>query len=252
MYNMGQIVTDEAEIGTWFESLICDISTRFTNLPISQLDVSVCSSVRIFVREAGIDWSTLWQKSPERPGALILTHVYQQGDTGEAVEADPDPFARNGGRIRHGGGALALAYGEMETKAHFPWIFEQLERGETVVVESVEELPPSARREKQVLLRYGMKSIAVVPLWMGREWLGCLSFATKGSERKWPGELVKRLELMGHLFTNAMARKAADNAMRENAARLQTFFDASVEGIITIDPQGLIESVNAARASFRL
>ena len=51
---------------------------------------------------------------------------------------------------------------------------------------------------------------------------------TTRAERDWPDALVKRLQLVAQIFANALARKRADQTLRESEARL-TLATASAE-----------------------
>src|SRR5437762_12174982 len=52
----------------------------------------------------------------------------------------------------------------------------------------------------------------------------------------------------GHQSTDEMTvrRKRAESALRDSQERLRAILETAVEGIITIDERGLIESMNAA------
>ena len=248
MQSQAEILVDDAGTAGWFESLVCDISSRFINLPIDQLDAGLERVLRQLSQGLELDRATLWQKSPGQSGVLLLTHGYRTPAVRGLTEAADEMFVNNGGRggrLHHAAGTVPMPYSHVDAKSYFPWTFERLKRGETVVVDSVEDLPSSARQDREFFLRYGMKSAVAVPLRMGADMLGCVSFACTQREKKWSKECVSRLELAAHLFTNALARKSAEAAMRENATRLQTILDTTVEGIATIDAQGRMESVNS-------
>ena len=245
MRSRTQALLDDAGSARWFESLVCDISSRFINLPVNQLDIGVERAQRLLCEGLELDRSSLWQKTAEKTGVLLLTHVHQQPEVRGITDVSDELFVKNGGQTHCDSVAETLPYGRMQVKSHFPWTFERLERGETVVIDRIDNLPSSARQDRESFLRYGTKSTVTVPLRMGADWLGCVSFACLLRERKWSQECVSRLEMVTHLFTNALARKSADAAMRENAARLQTILDATGEGIATIDAQGRVESVNS-------
>ena len=62
-----------------------------------------------------------------------------------------------------------------------------------------------------------------IPLSVGGEPpIGALGFNTTRAERDWPDALVKRLQLVAQIFANALARKRADQALRESEERFRT------------------------------
>ena len=46
--------------------------------------------------------------------------------------------------------------------------------------------------------------------------MGILGYDTTRAEREWPNALVKRLQLIAKIFTNALARKQSDEALQES------------------------------------
>jgi two-component system sensor histidine kinase UhpB len=51
--------------------------------------------------------------------------------------------------------------------------------------------------------------------------VGCLSLGTKGEERRWPDELVPRLQLLAEVFANALERQRSARAARESEERIR-------------------------------
>ena len=242
---LDHILVNEVETGGWFQSLMFEISTRFVNLPVNEVDAAIERAQRLLCEGFGLDRSTLWQKSPGQGHILRLTHAYQSAGQPEIMEASDQQLLSHSDWILNDSDMIPALYKRMEEKTCFPWVFEQIERGKTVVIKKLEDLPPAARRDREGLLRYGVKSTVIVPLGIKEAWRGCLAFTSTQLERDWSKESVKKFELTGHLFANALARKSSDLALRENATRLQLILDSAVEGIITIDVHGRIESANA-------
>jgi PAS domain S-box-containing protein len=234
----------KAETGPWFESLMVNLSTRFINLPADAIDSAIEDAQRQMCEAFCLDRSTLWQRSPV-PGKLLLTHVHQRDDWPLLTPPLGSVAVTNGDSLP-GSPNVPRAYLQMEAKAVFPWIFQQLQRGETVTIARLDDLPSEASRDKEALQGYGTRSNVSIPLWIGPKWLGCLTFASSRTERVWSADTVKRFELVAHLFANALARKASDQSLHEKEARVQAILDTAVEGIITIDDKGIIESANIA------
>ena len=55
------------------------------------------------------------------------------------------------------------------------------------------------------------------------------------AERDWPDALVKRLQLVAQVFTNALARRRADEALRESEERLSLAADSAEAGLWVLD-----------------
>jgi C4-dicarboxylate-specific signal transduction histidine kinase len=60
----------------------------------------------------------------------------------------------------------------------------------------------------------GLKSNLTIPLKVEGAIVGGIGFASFRSHCDWPDELVQRLRLVGEIFTNALARKRADEALK--------------------------------------
>jgi len=133
-----------------------------------------------------------------------------------------------------------------DANALLPWAYDRVRRGEAVGIPDVDGLPDTAAADKVALRRSGTRSVVIVPLCAEGSWLGCLSFASSCQTRNWPESLVKRLEVVGGLFASALDRKRLEQALRESEARLGAILATAVEGIITINEGGQIETVNPA------
>jgi hypothetical protein len=72
-----------------FETLVADISARFVNIPADQVDSEIEDAQRRICESLKIEHSSLWQAAPEKPGALILTHLYR----------DPGFASRSGSNV---------------------------------------------------------------------------------------------------------------------------------------------------------
>ena len=180
----------------WFETLLADISARFVNLPADQIDNEIEEAQRDVCECLGLDLSSLWQFSAENQPLLTLSHLYRP------LGGPPIPEP-------------------MDAQEYFPWTLEQLVTGKVVAVSSIEDVPPEAARDQEVWRHFGVKTSLGFPLSVGGgPLIGVLSFNTMRKERTWPEALVKRLQLVAQIFTNALIRKQADRDLRESEARL--------------------------------
>ena len=98
----------------------------------------------------------------------------------------------------------------------------------------------------------GIKSNLTLPLAAGGEPpVGALAFSTTVAERAWPPLLVQRLGLVAQVFTNALARRRADEALREAEERVSLAADSAEAGLWTLDPDtGVFWVTNRTRAIF--
>jgi PAS domain S-box-containing protein len=194
-----------------FESLIVDLSLKFINAPASEVDREIEDAQRRVCEGLGLDLSAVWQGSAETSHLLTLTHLYRPRG------GPPTPE-------------------RMDAQEYFPWSQQQLMAGKVVAVSSMEELPAEAARDQAVWQAYEIKSSLAIPLSAGGEPLiGVLSFNTMRAERAWPEALVKRLQLVAQVFANALARKHADEMLRENEERLNLAADSADAGLWSLN-----------------
>ena len=177
------------------------------NLPSCDVDRKIEDAQRRVCECLGLDLSALWQWSPETPSVLTLTHLYR------ALEGPPTPE-------------------RMDAHDYFPWCQQQLLAGRVIAVSSLDELPAEACRDRETWLHYGIKTTLTLPLSAGGgPPLGVLSFNTVQGERTWPEPIVKRLQLIAQIFTNALARKRSDEMLRESEERLSIAADSAEAGL---------------------
>jgi formate hydrogenlyase transcriptional activator len=194
-----------------FETLLADISARFVNCPADQIDGEIEEAQRSVCEFLGLDLSSLWQLSTENPRLLTLSHVYRP------LGGPPIPEP-------------------MDAQEYFPWTLQHLTAGKVIAVSSVEDVPPEAARDQEVWRHFGIKTSLGFPLSVGgRPLIGVLSFNTMQQERTWPEELVKRLQLVAQIFTNALIRKDADRDLRESEARLNLATSAAGAGLWSME-----------------
>ncbi len=193
-----------------FETLIADLSSKFVNLPAGELDREIMDAERRICEVLGLDTLALWQKSDEAPDFFTVTHYY-------SVQEGPQPP----GRVK---------------VEDLPWFLQQVLAGQIVAISSLEDLPPEAARDRELCRQLGVKSNLTIPLSVGGQRpFGALGLNTTLAHRDWTDELVKLLQLLAQVFANALARKRADQVLRESEARLNLAADAAAAGLWRLD-----------------
>jgi len=105
-----------------------------------------------------------------------------------------------------------------------PWAAALVRSGQTVVVSSVRSLPRDAEEDRKFMLssEFSPKASILTPLVIDDRVIGAITFGDCKRSRRWPKELVRRLELVANIFGNAIARQRAAleaNQLREAAAQ---------------------------------
>jgi PAS domain S-box-containing protein len=193
-----------------FETLIADLSSKFVNLPPREVDREIKDAQCSLCESLGLDFSTLWQWSKEAPDLFTLTHFYR-------AQAGPHPP-------------------NQMHQDQYPWARQQLLAGNIIKVSSLDDLPAEAVRDRETLRQFGIKSNLALPLSVGgAPPVGLLGFGTTQAERDWPDALVQRLQLVAQIFANALARKRADQALRESEERFRLLIEQASEAIVVLD-----------------
>jgi PAS domain S-box-containing protein len=190
--------------------MLADLSSRFVMVESAEVDHEIEDALRGVCERLGIDYAVLWQWPGSGPRFLTPTHFYP---------ADSDQQPRNPLR-----------------QEQFPWVVQQVIAGRTVVIPSLEGLPPEAAADRESAILLGIKSNLTIPLSIGGEPpIGALAFNTLQAERDWPEAMAQRLQLVAQVFTNGLARKRRELSLQESEERLALAANAADAGLWTLD-----------------
>ncbi|MBD3852696.1 MAG: PAS domain-containing protein, partial [Acidobacteria bacterium] len=193
-----------------FEELLADLSSKFVNLPPAEVDHEIEDALCRVCQNVGIDFAVLWQWSTDDPGAITPTHFYP---VQEPLQA-PDPLRQE----------------------QYPWYVQQMLTGRMISVVSLEELPEEAAVDRESARLTGIKSNLCLPLAVGGEPpIGALALNTLQAERDWPDALVKRLQMVAHVFTNALVRRRHELSLQQSEERLAMAADSAGAGIWSLN-----------------
>ena len=194
-----------------FETLLADLSARFVNLSADQVDSQIEEAQGRICECLGIDHSALWQGCTSEPGINILTHLHGTPD------APPAPNRVDG-------------------DSYFPWVQQKIMRKEIVYCPKYCERSARSSHGQEDVADFGIKSVLAFPLWVGDSPVfGAVSFAATKGERDWPEALTKRLRLVAEVFASAIARKRAEQSLRESETRLRLAAASAGAGLWTLD-----------------
>ena len=179
-----------------FEQLLTDLSAKFINQPPDQIDSVIDDSLKRLLETLGHDRSALGQFS-QNEGHALATHSCA------APGVEPFPVG-------------------VRVDDHVPWIAGQVRDGKTLFLKCLpDDLPPEAKKERQLSIAAGIKSTVAIPLGVGGSVLGILSFTFLRQSCEWSPEVVSRLHMIGEIFANALVRKQSDEAIRAALAENQ-------------------------------
>jgi signal transduction histidine kinase len=180
-----------------FEALLAELSSKFVNLAAHEVDSQIQWGLRRIVEVLGIDRSGLGEVSLDKT-QLVVTHSYERPEI---------PSSKN-----------------FMIDCHFPVYSKMIYQG--VVIRLPDDLPADAIRERDYCIQSGLKSNVTIPLVVMGSVVGGIGFSSFRSNRILPDELIPRLRLVGDIFTNALARKRADEALSAKEQSLQQAKDS--------------------------
>src|SRR5215813_14670303 len=176
----------EPEAESAFESFLAEVSTRLTGLPGERVHEEIEHALRSLGEFLETDRVTLFEFQAEG-STLRPTHSWAR-----------PPFE---------------PYSNPDFRATYPWVYEQLVRGEIIRFERLpQEAPEEASQDRAEAIRNGFKSNLTVPIAVGGRFLCALGTATFETYRSWPDATVARVRTLGQILAAAIHRQRAENA----------------------------------------
>ncbi len=181
-----------------FERMLADLSARFANIPVEQVDFEIQLAQTILRQFLEFDRSTFGEFQDD--GSLVVL-------SSTAVEGfEPTPLG--------------------QLPAQLTWFIGQLRAGEIVVTPNAAvDLPPEAAAEAEYCRRTGLVSHLAIPLRIGGRVIGAIAFSAFRESRTWPDDLTTRLKLVGEVFAQAVARKRDQEKLLAAMAEIKMLKD---------------------------
>jgi len=176
------------EESLYFENLMVDISTHFINLPADMIDAAIIKGLEQIGKHLSIDRIALLEFS-----------------------LDGSEF-----HLTDGYAALQLQRpAKFLVSSNLPWFTGSLRKGQTLRISSINEIPKEAKPERQYCKAQGIKAFCTIPMKIAGAVHGAISFSDMQSERNWTDHMVRQLQAVSDIVTNALARKRAMKALKE-------------------------------------
>jgi PAS domain S-box-containing protein len=113
------------------------------------------------------------------------------------------------------------------TDKDFPWVAQELFAGRDVSLRTLDGLPREARVDRASYEQYHVRSTHNVPLVAGGKVIGVLGLCAVWQEREMSPELLQRQRLLGEIFANALARKTAEESLRESEQNFRSLVETT-------------------------
>ena len=173
-----------------FETFLSDLSSDFINVPIERVDAQIQDGLKRFVQFLKVDRVILASAvAPDRTATILGSYAVP----GVTAMQPMQPF--------HG-------------LASMRWYTGELVEGRVVRLRSLDDLPASARAERDYFRSAGIKSHLGIPIRVNGLPLCMLGIATFHHERSFSHAMLPRLRIVGEVFANALVRRNADRDLR--------------------------------------
>ena len=200
-----------------FEELLSHLSQAFVHVPSNRMDESFDTWIRRVGEALHIDGLMLFRRSDDSAD-LVLRSVWMR------PVGDATPVINPG--------------------QEFPWATAEVLANREVVVESVEDMPSDAVRDRRAFEDHGFAAGLGLPLVAGDQVLGCLAYVSMVERMRWAPDLVARLRLVAQIFGNAMARQRSEDTLRASEELKSAILGSLMSGVAVLDRTGLIITVN--------
>jgi PAS domain S-box-containing protein len=197
-----------------FEAIVAKISTRFIELPVSEIDRGIDYALETLGEFAGVD----------------RCHVFRFRAKGEMVSNTHEWCAPGIESAR--GRRQNMPAGE------FPWAVQKIRIRQTLYIPKVSELPEAAGMEKERWEKRGLRSLLGVPLVAGGELVGFLGFESVRREKFWEEKDFLLLEAVGGVIGNSLERQRSEAKLRESEEQYRLLVENQGDLVVKVDREG--------------
>ncbi|MGR8935762.1 MAG: sigma 54-interacting transcriptional regulator [Gammaproteobacteria bacterium] len=183
-----------------FQSLLAELSARFVNLPIEDVDGAINDSLRRIAETLDLDRATLGEVTVDGRDGYV-THCYNK----PCIPPN---------RVQ-------------SVMTEVPLAMKAILAGETLIVCDVDDLEQADRDN---FLRWGTRADLIFPLLVSGCVRGGLAFSSVRA-RDWPDAVVRGLRLIADVFANVLARKRADQALKDSEVQMRLAAEAADVGL---------------------
>ncbi len=208
-----------------FEQLLSEISATYINLPIDRIEGVIRNDFGRLAELVGADRCILYMFHedsmsfrfdiplvwwPKRDDPVVQEHI-------KWMKNDPHFFDSD------------------------PYLLDRWRKGQITQFTFPEEIPAEAQKMKERIKQFGTKSYLSIPLKVGGELMGVFNIIHIHTHRTWPEDLIKRLQVFGEIFINAMVRKQSEEKLRKALSEIKHLKDKIESDYIYLKEETNIE-----------
>ncbi|NEO87573.1 MAG: PAS domain S-box protein [Spirulina sp. SIO3F2] len=187
-------IEQELQYRLQLEQVIATISTRFIQLPTSE----IMGGIRLALEQIGqfsrADRACVYQIVEPKPQIQKL-YAWHRDDL--------------------------TVYDESLSRFEIPWLIEQLNQHPVIHLPTLDILPPEAVTERRYWQDSDIQSMLIVPMISQGELLGFVEFDGVRSPQTWSNSTITLLRLVGEMFANALHRRKIESAIQQSQERFE-------------------------------
>ncbi|MDH3640175.1 MAG: EAL domain-containing protein, partial [Gammaproteobacteria bacterium] len=168
------------------QSNIAELSAEFVRLGIDDIDQGIIKGLQRIGRFSGADRCYVFTLRDQT--TLENTHEW----CADGIESRK-------------GTAVTLALSDL------PWLISAVKAGKPILIPDTEDLPDTARAEREFFRDQAVLSCAIVPISLAGVIRGFIGFDSIHTERSWNDDFAGMLNIAGDLFVSALERKLAED-----------------------------------------
>lgn len=170
-----------------FERLLSDLSSRFINLPLTDLETEVEKGLKAIAHFLDVDQIAIVEFSKDR-SQLVTKYSYSRENIQSPVPLLP---------------------GE-----NFLYWTDQVLKGNLVIWPTFDDIPEFAEAERQYASTDGIKAHLAIPLTFGNVIIGAVACHSFSEPRNWSDALIARFRLIGEMIENTLSRQMAETKLQ--------------------------------------
>jgi transcriptional regulator with GAF, ATPase, and Fis domain len=177
--DMQRVSDDQLE----FERFVAELSCQFIDLPDEQIDDAIRTGLGRACEQLGLDRSSFYRIDAEGAASNVF-----------------------------GWTAPGIAPASIPAGHSSPWARNRLLGGHMLVFSTLADIPSEA--DSAGFRAVGTKSAVIVPLSVDGCVVGAIVFDAVQAEREWSPDVLRRLEVIGSVFDQVLAKERRNEAVR--------------------------------------
>lgn len=153
-----------------------------------------------------------------------ILHFFQAGRCYIFEFFNDNRFQRNTYEIVSKGVEEEINMLQKLESSELAWWTNKILKGDPIIINSIDELPPEANNEKVILRKQGIRSALITPMTMGEKIWGYMGIDFVDREKKWTNEDYQWFSSLSNIISICIELKRAQRAEHKEHAFLHNLF----------------------------